>query len=206
MINMKKVKEHYKDLLFEIAHRDFDKGNIVLLGDCVIENLDINKFFPDKVIYNNGISGDTTVLLQDSLYKRAIKYKPSKLFLSIGSNDLGFDDRTVKDIYNNIIEIIKELKRRSRETEIYICTVVPVNPANKENINRDMVDTRDNFEINMLNYYLKNYARKNRIRIVDINKHLKNDFDQLNLEYTYDGFHLNDSGYQVISKLIRQYV
>jgi lysophospholipase L1-like esterase len=203
---MKKIKLHYKDTLHEIAHRDFEKGEIVLLGDCVIENLDIDRYFPEETIYNNGISGDTTILLKDSLYKRAIKYKPRKLFISIGSNDLGFDDRTVKEIYNNIIDIVQEIKTRTKSTEIYLCTVVPVNPAIKDYINRDYVDTRDNFEINMLNYYLKNFARKNRIKIVDINKYLKNEFDQLNLDYTTDGFHLNDQGYQVISNLFKQYV
>lgn len=206
MINMTSIKKHYNDKLYDIAHRDIIKGEIVLLGDCVIENLNIEDSFNDRIIYNNGISGDTTVLLLESLYKRAIKYKPEKLFISIGSNDLGFNDATVKDIYNNIIEIVKEVQKRSKETEIYLCTVVPVNPANKDFINREYVDARDNFEINMLNYYLKNYARRNRIKFVDINKHLRNDIDQLNLDYTFDGFHLNDLGNQMIVELIKQYV
>jgi lysophospholipase L1-like esterase len=203
---MTNIKKHYKNKLEEIAKRDYEKGNVVLLGDCVIENLDIEKYFDSPVIYNNGISGDTTTLLKETLYKRAIKYKPSKVFISIGSNDIGFDDRPVKEIYNNIIAIVKELKKRTKDTEIYLVTVVPVNPANMDYINREYVDTRDNFEINMLNYYLKNYARRNRIKFVDINKHLKNDIDQLNLQYTTDGFHLNETAYEIISNLIRQYV
>jgi lysophospholipase L1-like esterase len=203
---MTNIKKHYKNKLEEIAKRDYEKGNVVLLGDCVIENLDIEKYFNSPVIYNNGISGDTTTLLKETLYKRAIKYKPSKVFISIGSNDIGFDDRPVKEIYNNIIAIVKELKKRTKDTEIYLVTVVPVNPANMDYINREYVDTRDNFEINMLNYYLKNYARRNRIKFVDINKHLKNDIDQLNLQYTTDGFHLNETAYEIISNLIRQYV
>jgi lysophospholipase L1-like esterase len=203
---MTNIKKHYNLKLSEIAHRDYDKEQIVLLGDCVIENLDIEKYFKGYAIYNNGISGDTTVSLIETLYKRAIKYKPSKLFISIGSNDFGFDNRTVKDVYNNIIEIIKEIKKRSKKTEIYLLTVVPVNPANDDYINREFVDSRDNSEISMLNYYLKNYAVRNRIKFVDINKHLKNNFDQLNLDYSIDGFHLNEMGYQVITDLVKQYV
>lgn len=205
-MDMHKIRKHYKTKLAEISHREIIKGNVVLLGDCVIENLDIEHYFGDIVIYNNGISGDTSELLKESIYKRAIKYKPSKLFISIGSNDIGFDDRPVKEIYHNIIEIVQEVKRRSKDTEIYLVTVVPVNQSNIDYINREYVDTRDNFEINMLNYYLKNYARKNRIKFVDIGKHLSNDFDQLELDYTVDGFHLNQSGYQVISNLIKQHV
>lgn len=200
------IKKHYKDRLHHIAHREYVKEQVVLLGDCVIENIDIDRYFDDPIIYNNGISGDTTVSLIETLYKRAIKYKPSKVFISIGSNDFGFDKRTVKEVYNNIIEITKEIKKRSKKTEIYLVTVVPVNPANADYINRDFVDTRDNSEIQMLNYYLKNYAVRNRIKFVDINKHLKNDFDQLNLDYSIDGFHLNDTGYKLVTDLIKQYV
>ena len=206
MINMTSIKKHYNDKLYDIAHRDYEKGEIVLLGDCVIENLNIEEEFNNRMIYNNGISGDTTILLLETLYKRAIKYKPEKLFISIGSNDIGFNHTTVKDIYNNIIEIIKEVQKRSKDTEIYICTVVPVNPANKDYINREYVDARDNFEINMLNYYLKNYARKNKIKYVDVTRELKNNFDQLNLDYTLDGFHLNDNGISILSQLIKEYV
>lgn len=205
-MTFKDIKKRYNEKLYEIAHRDIEKGQIVLLGDCVIEHLDIDKYFHGLTIYNNGISGDTTISLQETLYKRAIKYKPSKLFISIGSNDFGFDDRPVKDIYNNIIGIVKELKQRSKNTEIYIVTVVPVNPANADYINREYVDSRDNYEISMLNYYLKNYCARNRMKYVDVNKHLRNDFDQLNIDYTTDGFHLNDNGYRVISELLKQYV
>jgi len=205
-MNMTEIKKHYNEKLREISQRDYDKEQIVLLGDCVIENIDINKFFPNQIVYNNGINGDTSLKLQETLYKRAIKYKPSKLFISIGSNDFGFDNRSVKDVYNTIVEIVKEVKKRSKKTEIYLVTVVPVNPATSDYINRAFVDTRDNSDIQMLNYYLKNYANRNRMKFVDINKHLKNDFDQLNLDYSIDGFHLNDTGYKLVTDLIKQYI
>ena len=206
MMNRKENRRRYKEKLQEISSREYQKNQVVLIGDCLIENLEIEGANPEPTIYNNGISGDTTVSLLDTLYKRAIKYKPSKLFISVGSNDMGFEDTNVKDIYHNIIKIVEEIKRRSRDTEIHILSVIPVNPANMDNINREYVDARDNFEINMLNYYLKNYARKNRLKFVDITKHLKNDLEQLRIEYTIDGFHLNDLGYSVVSKTIKQFV
>jgi len=206
MINKTSITNHYKMKMKELSETEYEKNQVVLIGDCMIENLDIQQFFVDKIIYNNGISGDTTELLAKTLYKRAIKLKPSKLFISIGSNDIGFDKRNVKDIYLNILEIIEEVKRRSKDTEIHIVSVIPVNPANMDIINRDYVDSRDNYEISMLNYYLKNYARKKRIKFVDVTKLLKNDFYQLGLDYTTDGFHLNETGYQVVSDLMKQYV
>lgn len=203
---IKDFKTHYKDRVNEISQRDYEKNHIVLLGDCVIERFDISKYFEDIVIYNNGICGDTTVTLKESLYKRAIKYKPSKLFISIGTNDFGCDNRSVKEVYNNILDIVTEIENRSKKTEIYILTVLTVNPANADYINRKIVDSRDNKEIMMLNYYLKNYAIRNKIKLIDVNKHLKNDFDQLNLAYSLDGFNLNNDGYKLFTDLIKQYI
>ncbi len=205
-MNDKIIMKNYKEKLNEIATKDFEKKQIVLIGDCLIENLKIENDFKGLTIYNNGIAGDTTTLLMETLYKRAIKYKPSKLFLSVGSNDMGFERMDVKDIYHNIIAIVEEIQKRSKETEIHILSVVPVNPANMDNILREYVDTRNNFDINMLNYYLRNYARKHHLKFVDITKNLKNDFDQLKIEYTLDGFHLNDLGYSIVTKTLSKYV
>ena len=206
MMNKKLLMKEYKEKLNYISARDFEKNQIVLIGDCLIENLNLKDEFPDLTIYNNGISGDTSLLLMKSLYKRTIKYKPSKVFISCGSNDMGMENMNVKDIYKNIMLIIEEIKRRSKDTEIHILSVIPVNQSNMDYITREYVDARNNFDINMLNYYLKNYARKNKLVFVDITRHLKNDFDQLRIEYTLDGFHLNDLGYSIVSKTIKQFV
>ena len=206
MTSKKTIISRYKERLQVISDRDYDKNQVVLIGDCLIENLDIDKHFNEMCIYNNGISGDTTELLIKTLYKRAIKYKPSKLFISIGSNDMGFENTSVKDIYRNIITIVEEVQRRSKDTQIHIVSVIPVNPANTDIINREYVDARDNHEIGMLNYYLKNYVRKNKLKFVDITKHLQNDFEQLDLNYTVDGFHLNEDGYSVVSEQIKIYI
>jgi len=205
-MNKKEMIKIYKEKLQVISNREYEKNQIVLIGDCLIENLDIGKHYNGLSIYNNGISGDTTELLISTLYKRAIKYKPKKLFISIGSNDLVFEKSSVKYIYYNIITIVEEVKKRSKETEIHIVSVIPVNPAIMDYINREYVDSRDNHEISMLNYYLKNYVRKNKLKYVDITKYLKNDFEQLNLDYTLDGFHLNEIGYNVVSEQIKIYI
>ncbi|MFK5883612.1 MAG: GDSL-type esterase/lipase family protein [Candidatus Izemoplasma sp.] len=199
-------KEHYKLRLKEIGSKETKKDQVIIVGDSIIERFDLMKFFPDLTIYNHGIRGDETPDLLDSIFRRAIKYKPKKLFISIGTNDIGNSHNNVKDIYNNIVSIVNEVKNRSKDTEIHLVSVVPVNTANKSFIVREFVDSRDNFDINLLNYYLKNFARKNKFKFVDITKGLKNNLDQLNIEYTTDGLHLNENGYQVFSDILRAYV
>lgn len=202
MIDFKEIKKGYKTNLVEISQTDFEKNQIVLVGDCLFKYLNIDNHFNDLTIYNNAICGDTTVLLLETLYKRVIKYKPAKVFISIGSHDIGFDDAKVKTVYNNLIEIVKEIQRRSSETKIILLTILPVNIASLDFINRDYVDTRDNFDINMLNYYIKNYCRRNKIVFLDAHKNLKNGIDQLDLKFSTDGYHLNKLGNEKIVKLI----
>lgn len=202
MIDFKQLKRDYKEKLKEISQREFDKGQVVFAGDCVLSLLDISDEYKDYQIYNNGICNDTTELLKESLYKRVIKYKPHTAFISVGSHDLGFDDRTVKDVYNNIVDIVTEIKKRSRDTKVVLLTVLPVNQSPIEHINHDFVDTRENFDINMLNYYLKNYCHKKRIKFLDAHKALKNEVDQLNLKYSTDGFHLNVEGKNMLKEMI----
>jgi len=198
--------KHYKDRLKQIQDQKPEKGQVILLGDCMIEDFNNQKYFPNLTIYNHGIKGDTTKDLIDSLFRRAIKYKPKKLFLSIGSNDIPDKSISVKQIYNNIISIVKEVQMRSKETEIYIVSIVPVNTANKEFINQEKVLSIDNYDVNLLNYYLNNYTKKNRLKFVNITKELKNNLNQLNIEYTIDGFHLNDKGYKIVSEVMKSYV
>lgn len=199
-------KEHYKSRLKEISETEIEKEQVIIVGDAIIENFNSQKYFPDLKIYNHGICGDETEDLYDCIFRRAIKYKPKKLFISIGSNDIGNSKKSVKEVYNNTVKIVNEVQKRSKETEIYLVSVIPVNTANKDYIARELVDSRDNFDINLLNYYLKNFSKKNRIKFVDITKGLKNSIDQLNIEYTTDGLHLNENGYRVFSDILRQYV
>jgi lysophospholipase L1-like esterase len=134
-----------------------------------------------------------------------IKYKPVGVVISIGGHDLR-EFTKVKEIYERIIEIVKTIKQRSKNTKIYILSVVPVNIAHEPYIDRDIVEDINNVDVEMLNYYVKNYARKASITYIDITKELKNDFNQLTLSYTVDGFHLNQKGYQIVKNILSSYL
>ena len=205
-MDLKTIKKDYKIKLEEIKEKEVVKGKTLLVGDCIFDNAHLENYIQDNEIINNGICGDTTISLKDTLYKRAIKYKPTTLFLSIGTNDIGLDKRDVKEIYNNYVEIVEELQRRTRDTKIILLSVLPVNPVYKDKTHKLLVEQRSNFDINMLNYYIRNYASRNRIKFLNLNPHLANNFEQLNLDYTTDGYHLNNSGYEVLSELILKYI
>lgn len=200
-----KNSEHYKKRLEEIKEQEIKKNQIVFVGDCLIERFDLPTTYKDYRIYNHGIEGDTTEELSNTLYKRVIKYKPAAVLISIGGHDLRAHTE-VKEIYERIIELVKTIKTRSKHTKIFLFSVVPVNIAHEPFINRAIVEDINNIDVELLNYYLKNFARKEGITYLDITKELKNDFNQLTLSYTVDGFHLNQKGYQIVKNILSSYV
>jgi len=202
---MQEHQKHYKKRLEEIKNQEIEKNQIVFVGDCLIERFELPSNYQGYTLYNHGIQGDTTEELLKSLYKRVIKYKPVGVVISIGGHDLR-EFTKVKEIYERIIEIVKTIKQRSKNTKIYILSVVPVNIAHEPYIDRDIVEDINNVDVEMLNYYVKNYARKASITYIDITKELKNDFNQLTLSYTVDGFHLNQKGYQIVKNILSSYL
>ena len=202
---MQKNYEHYKRRLEEIKNQEIQKNQVVFVGDCLIERFDLPSSYKGYTVYNHGIEEDTTEELLKTLYKRVIKYKPEAVIISIGGHDLRAYTK-IKEIYERVIEVVNTIKQRSKNTKIYLFSVVPVNIAHEPYIDRGIVEDINNVDVETLNYYVKNYARKSGVTYIDITKELKNDFNQLTLSYTVDGFHLNQKGYQIVKNILSSYM
>ena len=174
--------------------------NIVFLGDSITELYDLDKYYADNSVVNSGESGNVCDDILSDMYNRVYKYNPSKVFLLIGINQLP-DDENDK-IVEGIQKIIDEIHRNRPITKIYVESIYPVN----------------------IDFSKKNVKNKDNSRIVDINKKIKTkvkdidyveyinvydkliDEDKLNKEYTEDGLHLNDKGYEIVTDVLKKYI
>lgn len=174
--------------------------NIVFLGDSITELYDLDKYYADNSVVNSGESGNVCDDILSDMYNRVYKYNPSKVFLLIGINQLPDDenDKIVEDIQ----KIIDEIHHNRPITKIYVESIYPVN----------------------IDFDKKNVKNKDNSRIVDINKKIKTkvkdidyveyinvydkliDEDKLNKEYTEDGLHLNDKGYEIVTDVLKKYI
>lgn len=90
------------------------KGQIVFVGSSLMEIFPIEKMQKnlglDKVIYNRGIRATTTADLLMSMDICIFELEPSKIFINIGTNDLGFNipESTFLANYDEILRKIKE--------------------------------------------------------------------------------------------------
>lgn len=156
-----------------------DSGNIVFLGDSITEFLDVDEYLPAYHIINRGIAGDTT----SGVLRRlggVIALKPGKLFLLIGTNDIG-DGLFAAPIARNIREIVSRVQAKSGQTKIYLQGVFPTrhNPS------------RPNAEILSLNREIAAIAAEKHCTFIDIYPLFLDSGGELAEEYTLDGLHLS---------------
>ena len=68
--NLKKFWEYYNSKIeqFELENEQFKdtKVDAVFLGDSLTDGYDLKKFYPEYIVLNRGISGDTTIFLAES--------------------------------------------------------------------------------------------------------------------------------------------
>ena len=196
--NLESEKNNYKE---EIESIKDNYTNYLFLGDSITEYYDLDKYFPNMPVVNSGIVSNTTEDILDDMKERVYDYNPSKVFLLIGTNDLR-DEKSVAEVVDNIKKIIEEIKINKKEAEIYLESIYPVN----EKINKRGVEGRKNEDIKEINKQLKKYAKKENITFINIYDKLVDDKGLLNEDYTTDGLHLNDNGYEVITKELKKYL
>ena len=113
--------------------------------------------------------------------KEVISLKPCKLFLLIGTNDIGMDLWT-EPIARNIREIVSRVQAKSPETRVYLQAVFPTRH----------IPSRPNSLIQELNAEIRRIADELHCTYIDLYPLLLDSEGMLAEEYTLDGLHLSD--------------
>ena len=173
-----------------------EKGGIIFLGDSLTEYGQWTELTQNKQVLNRGIAGDTTPNLMRRL-DHIVELAPAKIFLMIGVNDFLFFGR--QDIMKNYQVLIERLRVELPNTQLYLQSLLPVNPTI-----RDMAF--DNAEIRLLNKDIQAYAATNDLPFISLHNLLTDEAGNLDNQYTRDGIHLNGIAYNIWYKKIEQYL
>ena len=128
-----------------------------------------------------------------------VKFQPAQIFLMVGINSFIHYDSSVEIILADYKQIITEIRAKSRNTEIFIQSVLPVNKT------KYGIRVNNNNIIN-LNLYLRELAKEFSLQYIDLFSHLSDSQNQLDERYTLDGLHLNGQAYLVWKQVIEQYI
>ena len=192
---------------FIILYYNYNEGkyivpeNVVFLGDSITDYYDLDKYYPDNNVVNSGVSGNVADDILYDMYNRVYKYNPSKVFLLIGTNQIPIGDSDDK-ILDGIKHIIADIRENRPYAKIYIESIYPVN----KKINEIKVKNRENRRIVKLNKRIKQLSKdKDYVEYINVYDRLL-DGDVLNEDYSYDGLHLNDKGYEVVTDVLKGFL
>lgn len=170
--------------------------DIIFLGNSINDGAEWAELFNDIRIKNRGISGDITTGIIHRL-KEVADRKPAKVFLMIGINDLG---RGVSPdaVFKNILIINDYLQQESPNTQVYIESILPVNPS----FGKFPGQVSKVKEILQTNSLLQAAATTHRFEFINLHASFVNAQGYLDPRYTNDGLHLVGAGYQLWRHII----
>jgi lysophospholipase L1-like esterase len=162
---------------------------IAMVGDSITHRADWDSLLGRHVI-NWGVDGRVVnELIQDM--ESYLQNPTDKWFIMIGTNDI-IDSRE-ELIASGLSQIIDKVKSKQPNSKIYIESILPQSWSSRNSVIEDV-----NNQINIL---------CNSKGVVFINLYPLFIKDGLiNPEYTTDGIHLSDSGYNVWANAIMNYV
>ena len=155
------------------------KGQIVFVGSSLMEWFRIAEMQLtlglDRIIYNRGIAGTTTGDLLSTMNECILDLEPSKLFINIGSNDIGAVGGlySIDNLLGNYSEIMDQIKNKLSGTEVFVMAYYPVNAKADFGLDRQMKDimfaTRTNENILKANKAVEELAKQHGFNFIDVN-------------------------------------
>ena len=160
------------------------KENIIF-GDSRLAKIELEGYS------NLSLGGVTLATLLENL-EQYNDVLIKKMLVSLGVNDIisNYNKETIKENYKKLL-----LEIDKRNIELTLTTI-------GYTLFRDSVD---NEIVRELNEWLEEFTIENKIKLIDINKELSEDY-HLKYEYTNDGLHYNEKGNKILFKHIKEMV
>ncbi len=198
---------------YRILNRNVRKGEILFTGSSLMEQFPVNELLMtngmNQVIYNRGIGGFTTTDMLEHMEEMVFGTEPSRIFINIGTNDIGSPDYRLEALLERYEEIITRIRERLPEAEITMMAYYPVNETDKlpeGEWGKTAFVTRTNENIAIANEAIEKLAAKKGCRFVNVNEGLTDERGKLKKEFTIEGIHMYANGYQVVLDNLKKYL
>ncbi|AZZ61433.1 lysophospholipase [Oenococcus sp. UCMA 16435] len=181
------------------------KGQIDFVGSSLMEIFPIDKMQKDydlglnKIIYNRGVRATTTADLLQHIDTLIFDLAPSKIFINIGSNDIGFNllEKTFLKNYDNIL---KQIKEKLPDTKVFVMAYYPMSGTGAD------FDDRSNSDLQTANEKVRQLAKRNGCQFINVNEGLTDSEGNLRAELTFDGVHMLPAGFRIVLKNLMRYI
>lgn len=200
---------------YKIRNQYVKKGQTLFVGSSLMENFPINELQQilekSYIIYNRGIGGYRTTDLLASMEECIFELEPSKLFINIGTNDIGSLDYNKDNLVKNYNNILTQINERMPNCKVYVMAYYPVNakadfPGVERVQKEEMFKTRTNAAILEANIAIEELAKKHNFEFINVNEGLMDEEGNLKMDYAIEGLHLWTNGYAIIFENMKKYL
>jgi len=198
---------------YAVENQIAKKGQILFVGSSLMEIFPIDKLQKnlglDKIIYNRGVRATTTADLLNHMDTLIFDLAPSKIFINIGSNDIGFN--VPEDVFlANYDEILHQIKEKLPDTAVYVMAYYPINTVDDFSEEKEEHDQlfvhRSNELLEAANAKVEQLAKKNGYEFINVNAGLTDVNGNLRKELTFDGSHMYPAGYEIVLANLKEYL
>lgn len=157
--------------------------DVAFLGDSLTDGYDVTHYYPQFLVVNRGIGGDTTFDLEDRLQISVYDLKPKVAVLLIGGNN-------PETMFDNYERILQGFQQNIPETKIVLVSEIAMS---QEWGKKNHLAAFNNVKIKML-------ADKYGYAYVDLYTPLLNpDTNEMYDGYSVDGAHPTPAGYEIFT-------
>lgn len=191
--------DFYLRRVSHFARLSVGRGDIVMLGDSLINGCEWHELFENHRVKNRGINGDTVEGVRQRV-EGIMQGCPDKLFLMVGINDVSHNI-TAQNVACSIIALVDYLHKLSPETRIYVHSLLPFNSA----VYYASLAGKES-DVLHINRLLREAVEEFGYTYIDLFSHFVTPDGMLNTEYSNDGLHLSGSGYALWAELLQPYI
>lgn len=199
-----------------LCYRDLNplvkKGATLFTGSSLMEGFPINELCMTHgnhtVIYNRGIAGLTTDTFLECIHDVLLDLQPSRVFINIGTNDIGRTDNWEQTLECNYRRILQAALNGIPGVEITLMEYYPVNEdvIKAHPLPDGRILPRTNEKVSRANEIVRSLASELGLNCVNVNEGLTDGSGQLRAELTGDGIHMYGMGYEIVYQNMKQYL
>jgi lysophospholipase L1-like esterase len=198
---------------YDEANRTARRGQTLFVGSSLMEIFPIEQWEEtgdvafDQYIYNRAVRATTTAFLLAHIDTQIFDLAPSKIFINIGTNDIGFQVPEAEFMANER-EIFRLIAERLPHCETYALRYYPINTVDFQNDEdeKTLFATRSNEAFEDASDKIEVLAAEFGFHFIDVNAGLADENGNLKKELTIDGAHLNPDGYRVVLTNLTPYL